>query len=123
MGLVYRSGFTLPDNSVRSPDAAWVSNEKWATLSESEKKKFGHICPDFVVEVMSPSDDLRYMQNKMGSWIKNGVQLGWLIDAENQSAYIYRADNTMSKVDSFNNTLTGEDVLPGFVFDLNILLD
>ena len=123
-GKVFGSsaGFTLPDDSVRSPDAAWVSNEKWARLSENERKKFGHISPDFIVEVMSPSDDLAYMRKKMQSWIKNGVRLGWLIDAENQAAYIYRADTTVFKVESFNKTLTGEDVLPGFSFDLKILL-
>lgn len=116
------AGFTLPDKSVRSPDAAWLSKEKWEGLSEDERKKFGHVSPDFIVEVMSPSDDLAYIQNKMELWIRNGVQLGWLIDSENTTAYIYRADGTISCINSFNNTLTGEDVLPGFSFDLNTLL-
>lgn len=63
---------------------------------------------------MSPSDDLSYMQNKMQLWIKNGVRLGWLIDTEKKEAYIYHADGSISKINSFNHTLTGEDVLPGF---------
>lgn len=123
-GIVFGSsaGFTLPDTSVRSPDAAWLSNEKWSKLSEQERKKFGHLSPDFVVEVMSPSDDLAYLQNKMEMWIRNGVMLGWLIDAEKQTAYIYRTDGSVSSVNSFDNTLTGEEVLPGFSFDLNSLL-
>ncbi len=115
------AGFTLPDDSVRSPDAAWVSKEKWNALSEDERKKFGHITPDFVAEVMSPSDDLIYLRHKMEMWIKNGVRLGWLIVPEKEIAYIYRADSTVSKVEGFNNVLSGEDVLPGFSFDLNIL--
>jgi Uma2 family endonuclease len=113
--------FTLPDRSVRSPDAAWVSKEKWNALSEDERKKFGHITPDFVAEVTSPSDDLIYLQHKMQMWIKNGVRLGWLIVPEKEIAYIYRADATVSKTEGFNNILSGEDVLPGFSFDLSIL--
>ncbi|MCW3107613.1 MAG: hypothetical protein JWQ09_2119 [Segetibacter sp.] len=116
------AGFTLPDKSVRSPDAAWLSKEKWESLSADERKKFGHISPDFIVEVMSPSDDLAYLQNKMQLWIKNGVRLGWLVDTESKTAYVYRADGSVSKINSFNQTLTGEDVLPGFSFDLNTLL-
>jgi Uma2 family endonuclease len=123
-GKVFGSsaGFTLPDNSVRSPDAAWLSKEKWESLTEDERKKFGHISPDFIVEVMSPSDDLTYMQNKMELWIKNGVRLGWLIDGEEKTVYIYRSNDSVTKINSFNHTLTGEDVLPGFSFDLKMLL-
>ncbi len=115
------AGFTLPDKSVRSPDTAWLSNEKWEALSLEERKKFGHVSPDFVVEVMSPSDDLPFLQNKMEMWIKNGVQLGWLIGTEEKAAYIYRADGSINKINSFNHILRGENVLPGFSFDLSIL--
>lgn len=115
------AGFTLPDGSVRSPDAGWVSKENWDALPEGDRKKFGHITPDFVAELMSPSDDLIYLQNKMQMWIKNGVRLGWLIAPEKEIAYIYRADATVSKINGFNNILSGEDVLPGFSFDLKIL--
>ena len=120
--MALSAGFTLPDKSVRSPDAAWLSKEKWERLSDAERKKFGHISPDFIVEVMSPSDDLPYLQDKMEMWIKNGVMLGWLINTEEETTYVYRADGIVSKVDSFSNTLTGEDVLPGFTFNLNLLL-
>lgn len=115
------AGFTLPDSSVRSPDAAWLSKEKWDALSEKDKKTFGHVTPDFIVEVMSPSDDFRQLQDKMQRWIKNGVRLGWLIYPENELTYIYRADGTVSKAEGFNNILSGEDVLENFSFDLNLL--
>ncbi len=71
---------------------------------------------------MSPSDDFRQLQDKMLRWIKNGVRLGWLIYPEKQLIYIYRADGTVTKVAGFNNTLSGEDVLENFSFDLQILL-
>jgi len=118
----YSAGFTLPDGSVRSPDAAWVSEEKWDALQENEKKIFGHLIPDFIAEVMSPSDNFKQLQDKMLKWIKNGVRLGWLIYPEKQLTYIYRADGTVTKVAGFNNALSGEDVLEDFSFDLNILL-
>jgi len=116
------AGFTLPDTSVRSPDAAWLSNEKWNSLSAEEKKVFAHITPDFITEVMSPSDDLKQLQYKMQKWIENGVKLGWLIDTKNQTTFIYRADGTISKVTGFDKVLSGEDVLQGFEFDLNVLI-
>jgi Uma2 family endonuclease len=116
------AGFTLPDSSVRSPDAAWVSKEKWDALPEKEKKVFGHLTPDFIAEVMSPSDNFQQMQDKMLKWIKNGVRLGWLIYPEKQLTYIYRGDGTVTKVTGFDNTLSGEDVLEDFSFDLNVLL-
>lgn len=115
------AGFTLPDSSVRSPDAAWLSKEKWNDLPEKEKQTFGHVTPDFIVEVTSPSDNFKQLQDKMHCWIKNGVRLGWLIYPENELIYIYRADGTVSKLEGFNNVLSGEDVLQNFSFDLNIL--
>lgn len=116
------AGFTLPDGSVRSPDAAWLSNDKWNALSIHEKQTFGHVTPDFIAEVMSPSDRLKDMQSKMQQWVTNGVRLGWLIDPEEQLAYIYREDGTVTKVDSFNSVLSGEDVLSGFFFHLESVL-
>jgi len=72
------AGFTLSDRSVLSPDASWVSNEKWNSLSEEDKDRFAPICPDFVIEVRSKSDVLSDLQNKMIVWLKNGAQLAWL---------------------------------------------
>lgn len=115
------AGFTLPDGSVRSPDAAWVSKKKWDALSEKEKKVFGHITPDFVAEVMSPSDDFQQLKDKMQRWIKNRVRLGWLIYPEEKITYVYRADGTVSKIEGFDSILQGEDVLENFLFDLKLL--
>lgn len=115
------AGFTLPDGSVRSPDVAWLTKEKWNALSEKDKKTFGHVAPDFVAEIMSPSDYLKDLQDKMLRWIKNGVKLGWLIYPEKELTYIYRTDGTVTKIEGFNNTLSGEDILKDFSFDLRIL--
>jgi Uma2 family endonuclease len=114
-------GFTLPDNSVRSPDVAWVSMEKWEQANEKDKEKFAHIVPDFIVELMSPSDNQKDAMAKMEMWRRNGVRLGWLIDPQKQETFIYRIDGTIHKVEGFNNILSGEDVLPGFELNLTIL--
>ena len=124
LGKVFDSatGFLLPDGSMRSPDAAWVTNEKWNRLSAKERKHFLPFAPDFVVEVLSPTDNLVPAQNKMNKWIQNGTRLGWLIAPEQQLAFIYRSDGTVDKREGFQQTLSGEDVLPHFEFDLSALL-
>jgi Uma2 family endonuclease len=116
------TGFELPDGSMRSPDAAWVSKEKWDKLSEEEKNGFLPFAPDFLVEVLSPTDKLAASQRKMNKWIQNGTKLGWLIIPKQHLSFIYRADGTVDKVEGFDKTLLGEDVLPGFEFDLSVLL-
>lgn len=120
MGVVFGSsaGFTLPDTSMRSPDSGWISNQKWNSLDKEDRRKFAHIAPEFVVELMSPSDNQKDAKAKMQKWIENGVLLAWLIDPKKQEAYIYREDGTISRVEGFNNILGGENVLPGFEFDL-----
>jgi len=115
------TGFILPDGSNRSPDAAWVSNEKHNALTEAENK-FAPVCPEFIVELRSKSDRLSYLQEKMQMWIGNGVRLGWLIDPIDQKAYIYRKDGSTETIENFNVHLNGEDVLKGFEFDLSLLI-
>lgn len=124
LGKVFESsaGFTLLDGSVRSPDVGWVTAEKWNAVSKEERKKFAALAPDFVVEVLSPTDSLKSTKEKMQKWIANGVRLGWLIAPEHKLVFIYRADGTVDKLEGFGKTLSGEDVLPGFVFDLSVLL-
>ncbi len=118
------AGFTLPDTSVKSADAAWVSKEKWKALSATEKKKFGHVVPDFVAEVRSVSDSLKKLKEKVTeNWLDNGVRLAWLIDPTQQRAYIFRADGSEEVVEGFDKKLSGEDVLPEFVFDLSLLVE
>ena len=116
------TGFQLPDNSMRSPDVSWITNEKWDSLSKQERKRFLPFAPDFVVEVLSPTDHLSPAKAKMVKWILNGARLAWLLVPETQTVFIYRADGTIDTVTDFNRTLSGEDVLPGFELDLSILL-
>lgn len=124
-GITFDSsaGFQLPDGSMRSPDAAWIKKEKWDNLSVKEKSGFLPFAPDFLVEVLSPSDKLTAAQAKMNKWIQNGTLLGWLIDSKKQLTFIYRADGTVDKIIGFDKKLSGEDVLPGFEFALSVLED
>lgn len=110
-------GFTLPNGADRSPDASWVKKERWDALTPEQKESFAPLCPDFVVELRSKTDSLKKLQEKMQEYIDNGAKLGWLIDRQNRRVEIYRPDR---KVEILQNpaTLSGEDVLPGFVLDL-----
>ena len=120
LGKVFDSstGFRLPNGAMRSPDAAWITRERWETLSETDRKKFAPICPDFVIELLSESDRLEELQEKMNEWMTNGCRLGWLIDAGNKQVYIYQAQQKNPVIQSFAEKLTGENVLSGFEIDL-----
>ncbi|HVF81510.1 MAG TPA: Uma2 family endonuclease [Flavisolibacter sp.] len=124
LGKVFDSatGFHLPDTSMRSPDAAWISIEKWDSVSTEARKRFLPFAPDFLVEVLSPSDDFLPTQEKMYKWIQNGARLAWLIVPGQQTVFIYRADSSVDKVQGFDKKLSGENVLPDFEFDLWVLL-
>jgi len=91
-GLAFDSstGFTLPDGSMRAPDAAWVANRRWQKLSEKDQGRFAPICPDFVIELRSPSDSLTELRAKMNDWITNGAEVAWLIDPIEKSITVYR---------------------------------
>ena len=123
LGLVFDSngGFTLPDTSVRAPDVSWISRERWDALSEKEQDKFAQICPDFVIELMSDSDEKYTLLKKMERYLQNGVRLGWAIDPFEQQTIIYRPDAAPKTV-SFTTLLSGETVLPGFELNLSELL-
>jgi Uma2 family endonuclease len=123
LGVMFSSstGFTLPNGAVRSPDASWIKTERWDRLSDDEKEKFVPICPDFVVEVRSKSDEPKYMSDKMKEYISNGAQLGWLIDRFEKKAYIFRQDGSVETAE-INAVLSGEEVLPGFTLDLGELI-
>jgi Uma2 family endonuclease len=110
-------GYTLKDSSMRVPDVAWVSNERLAPVSDADLKKFAHVCPDFVIELCSESDELKELKAKMEKWISNGVRLGWLINPKSESTFIYRPNKEV-EVKTFNETLSGENVLTGFELTL-----
>jgi Uma2 family endonuclease len=114
-------GFKLPNGADRSPDASWIKIERWEALTPEEREKFLPLCPDFVVELRSPSDSLEKLQAKMQEYIDNGARLGWLIDPQRKVVEIYRP-NQKVEIRSSPTTLSGEDVLPGFVLDLSPIL-
>ena len=116
------TGFTLPTGAVRAPDASWLPLEKWLALPAADRKKFTHICPEFIAEVRSEEDSLLELKRKMVEWIENGVRLGWLIDPKTETTYIYRADGSVDIVEGFDKKLSGETVLKGFELDLALLI-
>ncbi|WKN44111.1 Uma2 family endonuclease [Tunicatimonas pelagia] len=119
LGEVFNSstGFLLPNGAMRSPDAAWVATSRWEALSYEEQEKFPPLCPDFVVELVSPSDTLKTSQEKMVEWMDNGCQMGWLIYPKEEKVWAYY-DNKVEEFIGFDQVLLGQTVLPGFTFDL-----
>ena len=109
--------FLLPDGSGMSPDAAWVSNARLAALSKRERRQFLRLVPEFVIEVMSPSDRLAAAQKKMRLWAANGVELGWLIDADNRCVYVYR-ETAEPRLVNNAESISGEGPVEGFVLPL-----
>ncbi|AFY45567.1 Uma2 family endonuclease [Nostoc sp. PCC 7107] len=119
LGEVFDSstGFTLPNSADRSPDVSWVAKSRWDALTKEQKEKFIPLCPDFVIEILSPNDSLKKTQNKMQEYIENGCRLGWLINRKKQEVEIYRPGKDVEILKS-PQTLSGEDVLPGFVLNM-----
>jgi len=124
LGLAFDSStcFRLPNGANRSPDAAWILLPRWEALSPKQREGFPPICPDFVVELRSPSDSLKTLQDKMQEYIiDNGARLGWLLNPQDQQVEIYRQGQD-KEVLSNPTSLPGEGVLPGFVLDLRGIL-
>lgn len=115
------AGYSLPDGSVLSPDVSWISEAIWAALTPEQRRKFPPICPEFVVEVKSPSDRIKTLQAKMEQWLTNGAKLGFLLNIEAETVYIYRPGQPVETVQGFDNELSGEPLLPGFRLDLREL--
>lgn len=115
-GVVFDSngGFILPNGAMRAPDAAWLALDKWQSLTKAERVKFPPVCPNFIIELKSSSDSLKALQQKMLEWIDNGCQLAWLIDPEQERVYCYHADGNISVVNSFDQEVSGDPVLPDF---------
>jgi Uma2 family endonuclease len=123
LGIAFDSstGVKLPNGADRSPDASWVRWEKLEALNP-DPTKFLPLAPDFVVELRSTTDTLKTLQNKMQEYIDNGVQLGWLIDPKNRRVEIYRSGRDVEILES-PISLSGEDILPGFLLSLAPLWD
>ncbi|MDZ8034187.1 Uma2 family endonuclease [Nostoc sp. DedSLP04] len=118
LGFGSSGGFTLPNGAVRSPDAAWIKRDRWEAIPPELRKKFAPICPEFVIELRSETDNLRILQDKMQEYIDNGTQLGWLIDRKQRRVFIYRPNIAVEQLDN-PKTLNGEPLLAGFVLDLS----
>jgi Uma2 family endonuclease len=119
LGEVFSSStvFKLPGGGDRSPDAAWVKLERWNALTPEQQRKFPPICPDFVIELRSESDRIKPLQDKMQEYLASGLRLGWLINPQDRTVEIYRAGQAV-EVMPLPATVSGEDVLPGFVLEI-----
>jgi len=112
--------FKLPNGAKRSPDLSWIKNERWEKLTDREQEKFPPLCPDFVVELRSPSDSLINLQNKMAEYIENGALLGWLIDPPEKKVHIYRSDAEIEILEN-PKQVSGEPLLNGFSLNVRKL--
>jgi Uma2 family endonuclease len=119
-GLAFDSstGFKLPNGANRSPDASWLPLSKWNSLSLEQQQKFIPLCPDFVIELLSPSDKLEDTQQKMQEYIDNGTCLGWLINRKEKQVEIYRQGKDV-EILNFPLNLSGENILLGFSLNLD----
>ena len=122
-GIAFDSStcFKLPNGAERSPDASWVKKERWNALTLEQKEKFPPLCPDFVVELRSPSDSLEKVRSKMQEYMENGAILGWLINPKNKQVEVYRLNQDVEILEN-PTTLLGENVLPGFVLSLKQII-
>jgi len=111
------SGFFLPDGSMLSPDAAWVSPERLAHLTKAQRAKFLRLYPDFIIELLSDSDDLSAAQAKMLRWMENGVELGWLVDPYERKVHVYRPGKEPEIITG--NVVTGSGPVEGFILDVH----
>lgn len=120
LGKVFDSstGFELPNGATRAPDTAWVRQSRWEALTPEQRKSFAPLCPDFVLELASETDDIEILQAKMQEYLENGCDLGWLIDPRTRQVEIYRPNREVEVLQN-PKSLSGEDVLPGFTLNLD----
>jgi len=121
VGFDSSTGFTLPNGAKRSPDLAWIRKDRWEAIPKKQRKKFAPICPDFVAELRSETDDLETLQAKMEEYIANGAELGWLIDPLEKKFHVYRP-NARVKILNRPKTLSGAPLLKGLKLDLTGIL-
>jgi Uma2 family endonuclease len=120
VGFDSSTGFILPDGAERSPDVAWVSRARWDALTAPEQEEFPPLCPDFVVELRSPSDSLAALRDKMREYVANGARLAWLIDPLERRVYVYRPPDEETRLDD-PVRVSGDPVLPGLSLDVRRL--
>ena len=118
-GVVFdsSSGFILPNGAIRSPDVSWVKKSRLATLSPEQKQRFLPLCPDFVIELRSSSDNLIALQDKMQEYIENGTSLGWLIDTETRRILVFQPQKKLFSLEK-PEVLSANEVLMGFQLDM-----
>ena len=114
--------FMLPNRAGRAPDVSWVSYTQLAKLTKDEKSKFPHLCPEFVIEVKSPSDRLKPLKARMQEWIDNGAQLAWLIDAHGRMVTIYRPGREPEEL-ADPAVVIGEGPIKGFRLTMSKVWD
>ena len=119
LGVCFDSStcFKLPNGANRSPDVSWIKQARWDALTAEQKQKFPPIAPDFLLELMSPTDSLKDTQDKMQEYMNNQVKLGWLINRKMRRVEIYRQGQEIEILEC-PRELSGEDILPGFVLNL-----
>ena len=119
LGIVFDSstGFRLFNGAVRSPDVSWIEIGRWNSLSDQQKQGFAPIDPDFVIELLSPTDKLAETQQKMQEYMDCGVKLGWLINPDTKKVEIYRNGQDKQVLDN-PSSISGEDILSGLNIDL-----
>ena len=119
LGEVFDSStaFRLSNGADRSPDVSWVAKERWNQLTPEQQETFPPLCPDFVLELRSRTDTIESLRRKMQEYLANGIRLGWLIDPKNKIVEIYQPQQEV-KVLNNPNTLSAENVLPGFSLNL-----
>jgi Uma2 family endonuclease len=115
------TGFTLPNKAKRGPDAAWMLRVRWNQIPDDQQEKLAPACPDFVLELRSPSDRRPDVEAKMEEYTANGARLGWLLDPFENRATIYRPGQPPERIDN-PTLLSGDPVLPGFRFDFREIL-
>ncbi|MBD2483221.1 Uma2 family endonuclease [Planktothrix sp. FACHB-1365] len=121
LGYTFSSStiFKLPNGADRSPDVAWVQKERWENLTPEQRRKFPPIAPDFVIELRSATDELEPLRQKMLEYLDAGVQLGWLINPQQQQVEIYRIEKPV-ELRNLPTELSGENILPGFGLNLSL---
>jgi Uma2 family endonuclease len=122
IGIAFDSstGFKLPKGGDRSPDASWIPLDKWHNLTPEQRAKFLPLCPDFLIELLSPTDNLKDTQKKMQEYLDNGAKLAWLINRKNQQVEIYREGKEVEILEK-PISLSGENILPGFVLEMELI--